>query len=273
MSGFCVSKDNKRLPRLLTTLIPLFILGSCALKQHTYHEIYQTGEVIQAEFKHLIIRNYGTEPITNRLIVFLEGDGHPWIDGQHIAKDPTPTQPVSLTLWQQTQEAALFLGRPCYYTLTDPECHYRYWTSHRYSPEVVLSLHGVIERELKLTGAENVTLIGHSGGGVLATLLACKLSVNTILVTMGANLDTDAWAAHHGWTTLSGSLNPISGQTTCHHVHPIHFQGLEDSVVPPDTAAAYFAKVQQVPIRLPSVDHHNWLEFWPNILNHIESAK
>ena len=49
-----------------------------------------------------------------------------------------------------------------------------------------------------------VTFVGYSGGGVLAVLIAERLDNVAGVITVGANLDTDAWTEHHGYLPLTG---------------------------------------------------------------------
>ena len=51
----------------------------------------------------------------------------------------------------------------------------------------------------------HVVLIGYSGGGTLAWLMASRIPETTRVVTIAANLDIDEWTRIHGDSPLSGS--------------------------------------------------------------------
>jgi membrane-bound lytic murein transglycosylase len=63
------------------------------------------------------------------------------------------------------------------------------WTHLRYSPEVVASMVSALRRFLTLHPSRRVVLIGYSGGGTLAWLMAGQVSETAAIVTVAANLD------------------------------------------------------------------------------------
>ena len=67
--------------------------------------------------------------------------------------------------------------------------------------------------EVRQPRHRSIVLIGHSGGGTLAVLLAPRIEDVSGVVSIAANLDIDAWADHHNYDRLTGSLNPNSQPT------------------------------------------------------------
>ena len=62
-------------------------------------------------------------------------------------------------------------------------------------------------------------------------------TVTPYVITVGANLDTDAWTQHHGYLPLTGSLNPAA--STAKHPWPeAHLYGGRDTIVPASTTFA-----------------------------------
>ncbi len=85
--------------------------------------------------------------------------------------DPTPRNPVALKLAAADgASAVLYVARPCQFAGVDrdPDCTEKYWTSHRFAPEVIDSTSAVIDRAKKVAGVTAVELIGFSGGGAVA---------------------------------------------------------------------------------------------------------
>ncbi|TXS96730.1 lipase family protein [Parahaliea maris] len=143
------------------------------------------------------------------------------------------------------------------------------WTSGRYSETVINSMADALAKQLDANPSiREIVLIGYSGGGNLAVLLAPRLagSVPVSVVTIAANLDTVAWSAHHRVLPLQDSLNPAEQQAS--GLQEMHFQGAEDTVVPPATSAAYFQRHPQArSVTVEAFDHRCcWAQQWPQLL-------
>jgi hypothetical protein len=208
------------------------------------------------------------------LTVYVEGDGRAWWRKNRLSTDPTPRNPVGLKLaTRDSSPTVLYLGRPCQYldkkALQD--CDSKYWSSHRYAPEVVEAMNNVIDQFLARYPAHGIILIGYSGGGTLATLMAMKRQDVELLVTLVANLDHEAWTTYHEVTPLSGSLNARDVITQIAMIPQIHFRGDQDTVVPPDTlnyVRREFSKINLDPFRIIEGFDHTccWVDAWPEIL-------
>jgi hypothetical protein len=202
------------------------------------------------------------------LHVYLDGDGTPWENHQWIADDPTSRNTMILELMRQDKAAAIFLGRPCYQGLNKTfACHYKYWTSHRYSKEVVGSMVQVLRLWLNKHSFKQVVLIGYSGGGTLAVLMAPYVPEVKTIVTLAANLDVEAWSRYHGYSPLAESLNPACIAINA-NLRQIHIAGLVDNIVPAQIIKSYADK-QGNALYLPYAhfDHHCcWAKEWASIL-------
>lgn len=185
-----------------------------------------------AGFRHVVFVNTARDA-GDRLHVYLEGDGSPYLDRWTVAPDPTPRRPLMLHLMALDSAPSVYVGRPCYLGLArDPPCVPADWTLDRYSERVVVSLARVID-QLRRDGAYRaVELYGHSGGGALAVLLAPRLPGVDRVVTLGGNLDTESWADLHGFTALRGSLNPVRQGPLSPAIRQLHLAGADDEFVP-----------------------------------------
>ncbi|MEA3410004.1 MAG: alpha/beta hydrolase [Pseudomonadota bacterium] len=225
-------------------------------------------EVSGAAFRHVVYMNDMPDR-SGALHVYLEGDGSPWIRERWVASDPTPRNPLMLGLMSLDQTSSLYLGRPCYLgTSGDPACDPVYWTSARYSPAVLDSTGQALRRVMEDFGSTRLVLIGHSGGGALAMLLAGRLDETVSVITLGGNLDTDAWTAHHVYSPLEGSLNPASQPPLDPRIRQIHLVGENDTVVPPDMLRHALPAGGDETIRvIPEYDHVCcWTEIWSEVL-------
>jgi pimeloyl-ACP methyl ester carboxylesterase len=205
------------------------------------------------------------------LYIFLEGDGAPWRGGVIPNDDPTTRDPVALELLKRTARGGAYLTRPCYHRMPGPRCTPDRWTGARYSEEVIAVMAEAVHEAMRLAEASRATLVGYSGGGVLAVLLAERVNKIDAVVTLGANLDIDAWTRRHGYLRLEGSLNPAHSERE-HVWREVHLQGARDANVPPDTTDAYFARYPNAERRvIEDFDHVCcWVDAWPGILEREE---
>lgn len=212
------------------------------------------------DFRHLVYVRPGANADT--WTVYLESDGRPWIHGRVPATDPTTREPLALRLMLRSDGPAFYVTRPCYHELMDSGCSWQHWTHARYSAAVVDSMVRAIESMSRQLDATRLRLVGYSGGGALAVLIAERLPNVAEVVTLAANLDIDAWTRHHGYLPLDGSLNPALS-TQPHRFREIHWQGAQDAAVPPATTHAYFERFPAAQRRvLDDFDHVCcWLQF------------
>lgn len=226
--------------------------------------------VVGTEFQHVVFRQPGRPSRT--LHVYIDGDGTPWSAGRP-AEDPTPRNPLTLSLMSLDPNPSVYLGRPCYHGLSHtPSCSGTLWTAERYSEAVVASMQAALRRILQSGAFDRVNWFGHSGGGTLAVLLAPRFPETAGLITVAANLDTEAWANLHGYPRLQGSLNPATQPPIPARIHQRHYVGGEDPVVP----KAIVARGPIDPVALiviPSYDHICcWTALWREILTDLEQA-
>lgn len=206
---------------------------------------------------------------TDLLAVFIEGDGSPWIAaGRRVAADPTPHVPLALELAAATKGSVLYLGRPCYMEPVMPrECTQELWTGQRYSAEVVASMSAAASSFISEHRFRRVLLVGYSGGGTLAVLMAHDLPGVVGLVSVAGNLDPDTWARMHGFQRLEGSLNPALQPPLPKSLPQWYLVGRRDSNVPVAATAHYMERVPPERIRsYAGFDHACcWVGEWPAI--------
>ena len=210
-----------------------FALVACATVAERYDaETEDTGlarRIIAGQgFRHAVFEKPGAGAV---LHVYLEGDGSPLVGNRLPASDPTPRAPLMPDLMVQDPAPAVLLGRPCYHGLkNDAGCAPVHWTSARYGEAVVASMAAAVRRLAAETGHPRVLLIGHSGGGVLALLMAPRVPEAVGVIALATDPDPHGWAAHHGLPPLDGSLSPRDRPSG---VGELFVVGLDDRIVPP----------------------------------------
>jgi dienelactone hydrolase len=171
--------------------------------------------------------------------VYIEGDGLAWKTRSLISDDPTPLTPVALTLMKQdTSTCKVYIARPCQYIHT-PSCHEKYWTSHRFSAEVIQSFNEALDQLKQTYGIASFRLIGYSGGGTVVALLAAQRKDVAHFTTIAGNLDTQYWTSFHHIDPLSASLNPALYASILQHIPQHHMIGSKDVIVPQEVFLSY----------------------------------
>ena len=208
------------------------------------------------------------------LRVYIEGEGHAWASPDRPSDDPTPWAPVALALAARDPSASVaYLGRHCQYVAlgSDPTCEAYFWTDGRYHESVIASMNAAIDRLRTASGAATLELVGFSGGGAVAALIAARRHDVANLRTVAANLDIADWTARQRLRPLRGSLNPADEAERLTALPQMHFSGREDAVVDTAVARAYRARfIRPDCIGVAVIDgvgHGNgWPELWPDLL-------
>jgi hypothetical protein len=217
----------------------------------------------------------GIEGASGELHVYIEHDGTPWLDHAYPATDPTPRTPLALELMARDSGPRILLGRPCYFEpQQDPRCGPLLWTHRRYSTEVVASMVAALRRFLASHPFRRALLIGYSGGGTLAWLMARDVRETVEVITVAANLDTDAWTSLHGYSPLEGSLNPAELPPLPVGVSQVDFVGGRDRNVPPAVAQSFARRHAGArTVEIPDFDHECcWVERWPQLLEEAQAT-
>jgi hypothetical protein len=213
----------------------------------------------------------GRAPATDHLVIYLEGDGRAWSAAGGISPDPTPVIPLALDLALNDPWPDLaYLARPCQFVRPLHGCHPRYWSTARFAPEVIAAYEEAIAALKAARGARRLTLVGYSGGGAVAALIAARRNDVDSLITIAAPLDHVAWTAWHGLTPLSLSLNPADMARALGRICQLHLVGGADRNVPPLTTIRFTAELDPAHARLvelPGFDHDCcWLGSWRTLL-------
>ena len=217
------------------------------------------------------------------LHVYLEGDGRPWTNEHTIAANPTSQSLLALKLMLQDTHPSLYLNRPCYGLVNMPDnCSENLWTDGRYSEQVVRALNEALDIIKKETGFSRFTLIGHSGGGSLAIVLAARRDDIVKLITITPNIDHQKWTDHFNYIPLKNSINPIDQLPAISDIDQWHLYGENDQIIPKVLVEDIYetekigiyskahlqkqAKKVKI-ISFPSYDHHCcWEKGWREIL-------
>jgi pimeloyl-ACP methyl ester carboxylesterase len=227
-----------------------------------------------AGFEHVVFL-HGVDPASAKIHIYFGSDGSPFQRGDRINADPTARDPLALQLMLADPQPSIYVGRPCYEGLAAaPDCDPIFWTLQRYSEAIVASMTAAVTQLLAAAPNARVTLIGYSGGGVLAVLVANRVSQIDTVVTIAANLDIDAWTNLHGYSPLVGSINPATQTEWRAALRQVHFAGAKDDNVPPALIKKFAATLPTAQVEvIDRFDHRCcWLAQWPALLNSLLSG-
>lgn len=211
------------------------------------------------------LKTYGSPTLkkANVLTIYIEGDGLAWLSEELPSSNPTPLVPTGLkmALHDKKNNPIVYLARPCQFVAEEEwaGCRPAYWTHLRFSPEVINAMNQAVEQLKSEYHAKHMILIGYSGGGTMAALIAAGRTDVIQLITVAAILDTDFWVHQEGLTPLHGSLNPADAWKNLISVPQTHWVGGKDTVAPKEIALAFakrFPATKKPPIIvIPSFDH------------------
>ena len=208
------------------------------------------------------------------LRVYIEGDGLAWRTRRQLSAHPTPVNPLALRLMlADPSPDKLYIARPCQFVQSS-SCDPSFWSTHRYAAVVIESVSSALSRIKLEKGYTRLELVGYSGGGAVALLLAAQRNDVLSVRTVSGNLDPAAFCRLHHVSPLNGSLNPVDYVKQLQGIPQLHFIGTEDSIVPLAVFSSYrgyFPQLSPIRSRLVSdIDHRNgWVERWPQLLLQI----
>lgn len=209
------------------------------------------------------------------LTVYIEGDGLAWLSSSTPSDDPTPLDPVGLRLAvAQPRGAVAYLARPCQYSgRTDPRCQQTDWTGQRFSSAVINASDQALDQLKARAGAQRLLLVGYSGGGAVATLLAERRHDVAALVTVAGNVDPSGWTTLHRVTPLAG-LDPMQQRSRLMQLPQWHFVGSHDRNMPPVLAQGFVSGMAQARVVVVDGFEHQccWARDWGGLVREVLAA-
>jgi predicted esterase len=208
------------------------------------------------------------------LTLYIEGDGHAWQTRNQPSVDPTPHKALGLALAASDPAANVaYVARPCQFTpmQQNSRCNAAYWTDKRYAEDVVAAMNQAVTHYA--SAGQPVHLVGYSGGGALAVLIAARRHDVASIRTVAGNLDHAEVNRLHGVSPMPKSLNAMDVARQVASIPQIHFSGADDRVVPPSIAQRFVTASGTrcaATYRVPGMAHESdWTQRWPELLGRI----
>ncbi|WP_413853763.1 hypothetical protein [Candidatus Ruminimicrobium bovinum] len=199
---------------------------SCGLKQIKTPENFV---YIPIQTKNYTIASW--QKITDKhkpIKIYVEGDGNAYTAKGYPTNDPTPKNSVLQKIaFEDDYENIMYLARPCQF-IKDKNCNQTDWTTGRFSQKTVDNMFEAIK---KISGNNEIILIGYSGGALLTGLIINQYKNNlnvTEWITIAGLLN------HKDWTTYC-DLIPLKDSLDLEEIPNIkqkHFLCKKDKVIP-----------------------------------------
>jgi len=265
----------------LNFLIVVILTSSCATQDFTNlttalkqankvgftQEIHQTDTFKLTSFSRL-------NKLNAPLIVYVEGDGHSIKSRTRLSDNPTPHQPLALQLATlDSRQNVIYIARPCQYTpiTRDAWCDKKYWSTHRFAPEVIHAINQVIDNVTQKLSTKEVHLIGFSGGASIVTLVAANREDIKTIITVAGDLNHREMTKYHQTTPLKASLCPVDIANHIAHIPQRHYVGKKDKIVPIQIAKSFkSASKNSDCVIIQSLDnthHQGWATVWPKLIH------
>ncbi|WP_174995520.1 alpha/beta hydrolase [Pandoraea horticolens] len=207
------------------------------------------------------------------LRIYIEGDGLAWVSRSEPSLDPTPVAATGLALAAADPSANVaYLARPCQFTPMpdNPRCQVAYWTGKRFAPEVVDAMDAAVGQLTARVPGQPVELVGYSGGGAIAVLVAARRHDIATLRTVAGNLDVEYVNRLHRVSPMPASRNPSDVARQVAGIAQIHYSSAQDAVVPPEVARRFASAAGGtcVKTRVVSDLAHDgdWAQRWRELL-------
>ncbi|WP_425363675.1 alpha/beta hydrolase [Candidatus Tisiphia endosymbiont of Hybos culiciformis] len=203
-------------------------------------------------------------------VFYIEGDGSISIGRYAIADNPTPSKVMLFKLATlDTRPNIVYIARPCQYTPVglNPNCNQVYWTDKRMAEEVMESTNIVIN---SINNGKPASLVGFSGGGGIAILVAARNKHIKDIITIAGNLDIENFSKYHEVYALKKSLNPIDYAKKISNIPQLHLSGSKDAIVPSSIMHGYVKASSSNCIQqkiFPDITHtKGWDKVWQDVL-------
>ncbi len=195
-----------------------------------------------------IVSHQKINSYSDSAVIYIEGDGAAWLNKYRISPNPTPINPIALEMAiLDKSQNVIYLGRPCQYVNTETEvaCNPEYWTNKRASSEVINAINTAINNIKEQLNIKNIRLVGYSGGGTIATILAATREDIIDLRTIAGNLDIEMFSKVHNISPLTGSINPINYAKQLVDIPQLHFISTNDTIITKDITDSFIEHLKK----------------------------
>ncbi|WP_170310164.1 alpha/beta hydrolase [Thalassospira povalilytica] len=220
------------------------------------------------------------------MVIYIEGDGYAWVKQNWASPDPTPRKPFMLDVALQDRfYNAAYLARPCQYVIEaglGVNCRTALWTDARFHRVVVADMNNAIDKLLAQRSHRGLILVGGSGGGTIAMLLAAQRSDISAIITLSGLINHQSWTRYHDISPLGQSMNPAALYAKIALTKQLHLLASEDDVIPPELSKYELKRLRDLSPatvdwqEVSGLDHNccwsnYWAEHYQDIIGRLAS--
>lgn len=190
----------------------------------------------------------------------------------------TPDDTLTLRLAElDPSDNVVFISRPCQFNKQDTFCTEKQTQNTRYADLVYSSVNRALNYVLAKVPHPQLNLIGYSGGGAIAAVLAARRHDVATLRTLAGNLDPNGNGRLHGIDPENDFVDPIEVAPKLALIPQEHYVGSADASIPPELTEnfvdsiglSYCAKVTTIP---DATHKTGWEEAWKTGVNRIPNC-
>ncbi len=204
------------------------------------------------------------KPVT----IYIEGDVRGWLPSADPGIDATPDDSMGLRLAALDPSTnVVFISHPCQFGIGDPACFDEFWEKGALAQQVFASINRAVDHVAIVFAHPQLNLVGYSGGGAVAAVLASRRRDVVSLRTIAGNLDPDGNGRAHASDPQNDFIDPMEIASRLALLPQEHFVGDKDVFVPPfltenfvkAIGVSYCVKVTHVPY---ATHQTGWQEVW-----------
>lgn len=244
--------------------------GRASAASMHYQEI-STGSFVLATYARIRDTN---QPVT----IYVEGDSRGWLPSTEPGHDATPDGGLGLRLATLDPSAnVVYIAQPCQFDSSLPVCAEFAKADTRYAEQIMAAMNRAIDHFVVVFPHPHINLVGYSGGGAVAAVLAARRHDVATLRTIAGNLDPEGNGRYHAADPQEDFVDPIDYASRLYALPQEHLVGDKDDVVPPfltenfikAIGTSYCVRV----IHIPEATHKTgWEQAWKTHVTDIPAC-
>ncbi len=170
------------------------------------------------------------QPVT----AYIEGDVRGWVPTADPGVDASPDDYLGLRLATlDPAENVVVISRPCQFEIDDAACRSETWKNGRLAAQIYTAVNRALDYTVSVVPRARLNLVGYSGGGAIAALLAARRHDVISLRTIAGNLDPNGNGRTHGSVPQNDFIDPMEIAPRLALLPQEHFVGGKDLLIPP----------------------------------------